>query len=146
MQIDEIETVLDGIVHGETQRGDDEYELTVAGIHRLHEPGHIDFGGGETTEPETEPLDTKKRHAEDEYGWWNLEPGTYLLAYNETLDLPDASLVLQPRPALAEMGVSHPTMIVDSLPRVPLAVPPAGARIKENARVSRLVPVTEGRR
>lgn len=139
MQIDEIETVLDGIVHGETQRGHDEYDLTAGEIHRIQAPGSIDFGGGEMREPETEPLDTKKRHAEDEYGWWNLEPGNYLLVYNESLDLQERRLLLQPRPELAEIGVSHPTMAVRSLPRVPLVVPPSGARIKENARVSRLV-------
>jgi hypothetical protein len=139
--IDELETVLDGIVHGETQAGEDEYDLTTDRILRLQAPGRIDFGGGEMTEPETEPLDTKKRHAEDEYGWWNLEPGNYLLEYNEQLDLQSERVLLQPRPALAETGVSHPTMVVRELPRVPLIVPPSGARIKENARVSRLVPL-----
>lgn len=139
LEIDEIETVLDGIVHGETQRGHDEYDLTAGEIHRIQEPGEIDFGGGEMTEPETEALETKKRHAEDEHGWWNLEPGNYLLVYNETLDLQEDRLLLQPRPALAEIGVSHPTMTVRRLPDVPLAVPPSGARIKGNARISRLV-------
>jgi len=141
MQIDEIETVLDGIVHGETQRGDDEYDLTVGEIHRLQEPGRIDFGGGELTRPQTEALDTKKRHAEDEYGWWNLEPGNYLLVYNESLDLQEDRVLLQPRLELTEMGLSHPTMVVRELPRVPLVVPPSGAKIKQNARVSRLVPL-----
>lgn len=140
-EIDEIETVLDGVVHDETQRASDAYDLTADEIHRIHEPGRIDFGGGEMTEPRTEALDTKKRHAEDEYGWWNLEPGNYLLVYNEDLDLQEDRLLLQPRPALAELGISHPTMVVRRLPRVPLIVPPSGAQIKENARVSRLVPL-----
>lgn len=140
MQIDEIETVLDGIVHGETQRGHDEYDLTAAEILRLREPGGIDFGGGEVRVPETESLDAQKRNEGDDYGWWTLEPGTYLLAYNETLDLQHDRVLLQPRPALAEMGVSHPTLVVRSLPRVPLTVPPSGARIKQNARVSTLIP------
>jgi hypothetical protein len=50
------------------------------------------------------------------------------------------SAVLQARTELLERGGSHPTRVVTGLPRMPLAVSDGGLRLKENARVSTLVP------
>lgn len=130
---------LDGIVHEETQVHDDGVDLTVASIHRIDEPGRVDFGGGELTAAESSPVETERRNPDDDYGWWNLDEGQYLLAYNETLG-GDGTVVLQPRTELRERGAFHPTLFTDSLGRVPLSVPSGGIRLKENARVSTLLP------
>ncbi|MDS0299233.1 dCTP deaminase [Halogeometricum sp. S1BR25-6] len=129
---------LDGIVHADTQVAERGVDLTVAEISVVEEPGRIDFGGGELTAAESSPVETEKRDLDDDYGWWNLEAGTYLLSYNETLTGGD-SLVLQPRTELRERGGSHPTLFTDSLGTVPLSVPTGGLRLKENARVSTLL-------
>jgi hypothetical protein len=129
---------IENIVHEPTQTEGHGFDLTVDAVHAVTAPGAIDFGGGELDAAETTPLDTVKNEPDDDYGWWTLSPGTYLVAYNESLAA-DEPLVLQPRGALVERGASHPTLHVTDLPRVPLSVPEAGLHLKENARVSTLV-------
>ncbi|TSD14655.1 dCTP deaminase [Haloglomus irregulare] len=129
---------VDGIVHERTQTAGPGLDLTVDAVHALTAPGAIDFGGGELDPAETTPLDTVKNDPDEDYGWWTLSPGTYLVTYNESLT-GEEPVVLQPRDALVERGASHPTLHVRRLPRVPLTVPEAGLHLKENARVSTLV-------
>lgn len=136
----QLQARLDGIVHAETQRRERAFDLTVAQVQEVTAPGRLDFGGGEQAAAPAEPVPTEKRDPDDDYGWWDLDEGVYRITYNERLTLEDARVVLQPRTALVEQGLSHPTMVLeDSLPRVPLTVPPSGARLKENARVSTLL-------
>ncbi|SEO70501.1 hypothetical protein SAMN04487948_104272 [Halogranum amylolyticum] len=130
---------LDGIVHEETQVHDDGVDLTVAEIRSVDEPGRVDFGGGELTAAESSPVETEKRDPDDDYGWWNLDEGQYLLVYNETLT-GAGTAVLQTRTELRDRGAFHPTLFTESLGRMPLSVPTGGIRLKENARVSTLLP------
>jgi hypothetical protein len=139
MSPDDLAARLDDLVHRETQVHDTGVDLTVAAVHAVAGPGQVDFGGGELADAATHELDPAKRDPDDDYGWWHLGGGTYLVAYNESLT-GDEPVQLQPRVDLAERGVSHPTLRVADLPRVPIVVPPAGLRVKENARVSTLVP------
>ena len=129
---------LDGIVHEQTQVHDRGVDLTVAEVHEVTAPGRVDFGGGELEPAETEPHDRTWRDPDDDYQWWHLEAGTYLLAFNEALDAPDP-VVVQPREELLERGAFHPTLHATSLGRVPLSVGGAGLRLKENARVTTVV-------
>lgn len=131
---------VDDIVHEPTQTDGRGLDLTVAGISRVAEPGRVDFGGGELTAAELEAVETERRNPDDDYGWWNLESGRYLIEYNESLTVPsDERLVLQTRDELLARGTFHPTLRVESLDRVPLVVGGAGLRLKENARVSTLL-------
>ncbi|MFA1612282.1 dCTP deaminase [Halobellus rubicundus] len=131
---------VDGIVHEPTQVSDSAVDLTVAEVYEVHGPGRVDFGGGELTEADVVPHSRTWRDEGDEYQWWHLEAGTYLLEYNESLageSLSDEAL-LQPRTEILERGASHPSLRVDTLSRIPLTVGGAGIRLKENARVSTL--------
>jgi hypothetical protein len=110
----------------------------VAEVSEITAPGRIDFGGGELEPAEVEPVSKTKRDPGDEYRWWHLDEGGYLLAYNESLAA-DRTVTVEPRQELVERGGSHPTLTVEELPRVPLWVGGAGLRLKENARVSTLV-------
>jgi hypothetical protein len=139
MSPDDIADSLTDLVHRDTQVHDDGVDLTVASIHALTGPAQVDFGGGELTDAKTSRIEPSKRTADDDYGWWYLGGGTYLLEYNESL-AGDTTCHLQPRGELVERGASHPTLRVTTLPRVPLTVPPAGIQVKENARVSTLCP------
>jgi hypothetical protein len=130
---------IEGLVHRETQVNDGGVDLTVAAVHTVSGPGQVDFGGGELDDAVTGPVEPTKRDPGDDYGWWHLGGGTYLVEYNESL-AGDGFVRLQPRIELVERGVSHPTLSVRELPLVPLAVPAAGVQIKENARLSTLVP------
>lgn len=134
--------VLEGIVHEPTQSSECAFDLTAAAVYEVSEPGRVDFGGGELTEADLSLHPTTKRNPDDEYSWWHLEAGQYLLEYNESL-AGDAVVHLQPRIALLERGASHPSLRLHHLPRVPLSVGGAGLQLKENARVSTLTDVTQ---
>ena len=130
---------VDGLVHEPTQvRDDGGIDLTVTEISEVEVPGRVDFGGGELEPPDLEPHPRVWRDDADDYQWWSLEAGTYLLEYNESLS---GRALLQPRIEVLERGGSHPTLRVDDLPAVPLTVGGEGLRLKENARVSTLLPV-----
>lgn len=129
---------LDGIVHENTQVHDFGVDLTVDEIYRVAEPGRVDFGGGELEDAELEPVETSLRDSQDDYEWWNLDAGTYLLEHNESLE-PGAPLHLQTRRELRGRGAYHPSVTTTSLDLVPLTVADGGIRIKENARVSTLM-------
>ena len=134
---------VDDLVYEPTQTDSPGLDLTVSSISRITEPGRVDFGGGELAAPETEPVPTEKRDPEDDYGWWNLSDGVYLIAYNETLSVPDdVRLVCQTRAAVRARGAFHPTLhLTDAatLESVPLTVGQGGIWIKENARLSTLL-------
>jgi hypothetical protein len=74
--------------------------------------------------------------------WWTLDAGQYLLEYNESVAVDDATLTVQTREELLRRGAFHPTIHVETLDTVPLAVGGAGLKLKENARVSTVVDVT----
>jgi hypothetical protein len=130
---------LDGIVHEPTQSGGEGFDLTVAGLHEVTAPGQVDFGGGELDPATTEPRDSRLRHPDDDYGWWELDAGTYLVEYNESITADGLVFSLQTRDELLARGAAHPTVRVTDLPRVPLTIGGAGLDLKKNARVSMLV-------
>ncbi|MFB6310937.1 MAG: dCTP deaminase [Salinirussus sp.] len=129
---------LEGIVHEPTQSEGDGFDLTLAAVYEVSEPGRVDFGGGELEHAELQQHDTELRDADDEYEWYNLQAGQYLLEHNESLIDNGPAITVQPRRALLERGASHPTISANSLPRLPLAVGGAGIKLKENARISTL--------
>jgi hypothetical protein len=133
--------LVEGLVHAETQVGEEHVDLTAAEVARVDEPGAVDFGGGELAAAAFEPVGVERRDPDDDYGWWNLAPGGHVVRFNESLT-GAAPVVLEPRPALVARGAHVPTVTLDSLGPVPLAVPEAtagvGLRLKENARVARV--------
>jgi hypothetical protein len=130
---------VEGIVHKPTQTEGRGLDLTVAEVYEIAEPGRVDFGGGELEPAETTPAPSEKRNPDDDYEWWNLDAGQYLLAYNESVSEAAMTFTLQTRDELLARGAFHPTLEVTELPRVPLSVGGAGIRLKENARVSTIV-------
>lgn len=132
---------VEGIVHEPTQvREDGGIDLTVTEVHEIQRPGHVDFGGSELEPAALEPHPRVWRNDDDEYQWWHLDAGTYLIEYNESLSGLSRAL-LQPRTEILERGGSHPTVRIEELPTVPLTVGGTGLRLKENARVSTVLPV-----
>ncbi|MFC6723701.1 dCTP deaminase, partial [Halobium palmae] len=97
--------------------------------------GRVDFGGGELEAAATTPVETRYRNEDDDYAWWHLDAGQYLVSFNESLT-GDGDVVLQTRDEVRARGAFHPTLFVDALDPVPLSVGEGGIRIKENARVS----------
>jgi hypothetical protein len=133
---------VEGVIHEPTQTETGGLDLTVTGVHEVTEPGRVDFGGGELDPADTEPHPSEKRDPEDDYEWWHLDAGQYLLEYNESVASgapADLQLVVQTRDELLARGAVHPTLRLDELDRVPLSVGGAGLRLKQNARVSTVV-------
>lgn len=125
----------ENLVHEPTQVRNGVVDLTVADVFVVDEPGRVDFGGSELADPVFERHETVKRNPDDEYEWWTLSGGQYLLAYNERLT-GDAPVRVQTRRELRRRGAFHPTLVTADLGKMPLSVPTGGIRIKENARVS----------
>ncbi|MBX0322807.1 dCTP deaminase [Halomicroarcula sp. F13] len=130
------------VVHEPTQTDSPGFDLTVAAVSEVVEPGRVDFGGGELEPATTTPHASAKRDPDDDYEWWTLREGQYLVAFNESLT-GEATVTVQPRTELLERGATHPTLHVDELPSVPLSVGGAGLELKENARISTIVAADE---
>ena len=134
---------LDNLVHLDTQRAPSGIDLTVGAVFRTTGHGQLDFGGGEFQATPREPLDPVLDDPEDDYGWWTLEEGAYLIQYNESLSLEDGQqAVVSPLERTLHAGARHGTVVLDD-GRDPLetllVVSRMGCRLKENCRVSRLV-------
>ena len=135
MAIEELTAALSGIVHEETQVHDRGLDLTLAEVYDVDFPGRVDFGGGELEDADCSPHERVWRDEDDDYQWWELDGGQYLIEHNESLSSGEP-VTVQTRDAVLARGAFHATVTVDALDRLPLSVPPAGIRLKENARVS----------
>jgi hypothetical protein len=129
---------VDGIVHEDTQVHDYGLDLTVSEVYEIEDPGRVDFGGGELEDADLRPLASAKRNPDDEYEWWTLTAGTYLVEYNESLT-EGAPLRVQTRRELRQRGAYHPTTVTAALDPMPLTVAEGGVKLKENARISTLL-------
>lgn len=136
---------VEGIVHEETQLHDRGLDLTLGEVHEVEEPGRVDFGGDELDEAGLSTHGTTRRDPGDEYEWWELDAGGYLLEYNESLT-EGQPLTLQTRGAVRARGAFHPTVTLEELGPMPFWVGGSGIRLKENARVSTLLVPVERRR
>lgn len=138
--------IVDNLVHEDTQVTDLSVDLTVSAIYEVDEPGRLDFGGDELEDATFEPVPTEPRHPDDDYEWWELSGGQYVFQYNEFIATePEVPLFVQPRNELLARGGSHPSVTVYShLPLMSLSVADGGINIKENARLSVLIPISIG--
>lgn len=139
---DDLKNVVKNIVHEPTQFPADKNlgYLTVGKVGKMTREGTLDFGGSEYRRSAVDWIQPEVQSKEDKYGWWKLEPGFYLVEFNESLSFSDNSgVVLQIWSHAVQAGVSHPTEIItesrDPL-RTLLQVGKPGAHVKENARLS----------
>ena len=101
--------------------------------------GRLGAANADRVLPKTEPL------AFDREGWLALEPGPYLVTFNEVVNLPpDLTALGRPRSSLLRSGVSLHTAVWDAGYRGRsqslLTVHHAGGfRLQRNARVAQLV-------
>lgn len=140
---DAVAEQLDGLVHLDTQRAGDGLDLTAASIFRTTGPGQLDFGGSEFREAPRTRLDPVYEDPEDDYGWWDLEQGAYIVRYNESIAVTDEqTAVVAPLERTVLAGAHHGACIFsdgrDPLEML-LNVSRMGCRLKENCRLSRLV-------
>jgi deoxycytidine triphosphate deaminase len=134
---------VDDIIHLETQLKETSLDLTVSEIHRVTEAGQLDFGGGEFVQASLARLHPERNNPEDDYGWWNLKMGTYLIEYNEKIELNrDETAEMSPLPRILKTGAfvpsSHLTPPDGPDIQTILTVPACGVALKENCRISTL--------
>jgi len=113
-------------------------ELTLHKIFSFKEAGVVDFSNAERHIPEYEELPL-------ENGRYNLQPGTYLVVYNEVVNLPINLMAIgRPRSSLLRSGVTVESAVWDAgyqgRSRGILTVyNPHGFQVKPNARLLHLV-------
>lgn len=139
---------VDGIVHFDTQRAPQGLDLNVEAVFRIEGPGRLDFGGSEFEPAARETVEPGLAAPDDDYGWWELTAGSYLVGYNETPELADRQVgLVHALPRLQRAGASHPAFVVDgdevTLGTL-LTVGEGGCRLKENGRISRLLVLETG--
>ncbi|MFQ3308189.1 MAG: dUTP pyrophosphatase [Candidatus Nanohaloarchaea archaeon] len=137
--------LIQNYVHLDTQLTPQGFDLTAAEIHRYEDSGKLDFSNDEREVPESTPIQPEKKNQEDEYGWWELEQGTYKVVMNEKVDIPN-NLVgyAYPRSSLLRMGVTIENAVWDSgftgTGSFKISVDNSeGVEIKENARLNQIV-------
>lgn len=131
------------LVHFDTQRARTGLDLTVEAVFRVTGSGALDFGGSEFEPAGRDEIEPELAAPDDEYGWWELGPGSYVVHYNEGVDLHGDQLGrIYPLSRLQQAGASHPAFVVqgghDTLTAL-LTVGRGGCDLKENCRVSRLL-------
>jgi len=131
------------LIHLDTQRAEPGIDVTVEAVFRVTGPGRLDFGGSEYQPAGREEVPPQRAHPDDEYGWWKLERGTYVIRYNEALSLDEGQHArVFPHPRLLQAGATHAAFVVDATSgpmETLLTVGDAGCHLKENSRVSRLL-------
>ena len=101
--------------------------------------GHIDFGGSEMEPAGTHPVDPQPQNPGDEYAWWRLGEGEYIVRFNERIKEGAPALLLTANERLVSCGCGLTATVcgpgqVESM----LAVPACGVSIKQNARIALL--------
>ncbi|KPK63055.1 MAG: hypothetical protein AMK73_05415, partial [Planctomycetes bacterium SM23_32] len=97
---------LEGTVYRDKQVDAHGVHLTARDVRRLDAAGRIDFGGSELAPCATQAIQPQKAGPDDEYGWWRLEGGTYLVVFNERLKEGAPPTLLTPNARLLSCGCS----------------------------------------
>jgi dUTP pyrophosphatase len=114
-------------------------ELTLQKIERFLTAGAVAFDNKERKLPETEPLNF------DEMGWIELPAGSYLVTFNEIVNIPkDVAAMARARSTLLRCGATLETALWDPGYRgrsqsLLVVYNPLGLRLKKNARMMQLV-------
>lgn len=144
LQSDTLMEHLTGIVHADTQQHTHRVDLTAAAILEPSAAGELDFGGGEFRPAETRRMKPQKRDEDDDYGWWELEGGSYRVRFNEQVKAPrELFMLLTPHRHLSLAGAVADSLLIapeeepDAL-ALNFRAPDAGLNIKENARMASL--------
>ena len=141
----EEENLIQDYIDLETQLTPQGFDLTAGEIYRFKGHGSLDFSNSEREIPETEKVEPVKKDEEDDYGWWQLEPGAYKVVMNETVDIPEhLTAFAYPMSSLLRMGCSIENAVWDAgytgTGSFLLVVEnDQGVDIKQNARVNQLV-------
>ena len=111
----------------------------------LRHVARFSSGGFLGAEPDDRELSAAESLEYDSRGWLQLSPGPYLVAFNETINLPlDLMALGRPRSSLLRSGVSIHTAVWDAGYRgrsqaLLMVYNPLGFGVQRNARLLQLV-------
>lgn len=150
LQSDDFLNYFEDLIHLDTQQHEHGLDLTVSEIHEFTGVGSLDFGGSEFEEASTRQIKAEKLNPGDDYGWWQLDEGTYKAVCNESLKIPaEAVAIVTPHEHARKAGLLVNTSVVadsnEEGHRLSLTfrVPQAGCNIKENARFASVYMLSE---
>lgn len=135
---------VENITYGPKQQMENYVYLTVKAIYLVAEKGALDFGGSEYAHSKIVAIQPEMASKEDQYGWWDLKAGSYLVEFNETINpFPQNAARIVPSHHLLRNNAYHPeiyfTLEKDELEKykqIPLVIGEPGLKIKQNARIS----------
>jgi len=131
-----------GILHAKYQVHAFWVDLTVRGISGVDPVGRLDYGGGEYTPAGQVKIAPRRLRPQDNYQWWQLERGCYIVEFNESLALAENEIaLLEPDPRTLRTGATHVSMFLrGAIPQLDILFDVQALRVavKQNARVSRL--------
>ena len=131
---------LENTVHKETQVDERGVHLTVSEIGKIHRHGDVDFGGSEMKSASTHAVEALEHQPGDQYGWWRLPAGRYLVKFNEVIKEGSPAMLLVSNDRLLATGCTLASAVVGpGEVQSVLDVPDCGTRIKENARIALLM-------
>jgi len=135
----EAQSLVQSMIDPETQTQMCGMELTLQKIERFTSAGAVAFDNKERVLPQTEPMDF------DQSGWIDLAAGSYLVTFNEIVNIPkDAAALARARSTLLRCGASLETALWDPGYRgrsqsLLVVYNPQGLRLRKNARLMQLV-------
>lgn len=131
--------LVESMIDPETQTQMCGVELTLQKIERFLTAGAVAFDNKERKLPETELVNF------DEMGWIELTAGSYLVTFNEIVNIPtDVAALARARSTLLRCGATLETALWDPGYRgrsqsLLVVYNPLGLRLKKNARLMQLV-------
>ena len=131
--------LLEGFPSLELQLQPNGFDLSLLSVSRFAAPGQLGVTDESRVLPETAPLDY------DGDGWVELAPESYLVVFNEVVNLPTDLMALgRPRSSLLRSGVSLHTAVWDAGYRgrsqsLLTVHHPGGFRLQRNSRLAQLV-------
>lgn len=131
--------LVESMINSEAQTQMCGIELTVARVESFQSDGSLGFDNKERQLPKTELLEF------DESDWIMLEQGSYLVTFNEIVNIPkDIMALARPRSSLLRSGAALETAVWDPGYRgrsqsLLVVHNPCGLRMKRNARLMQLV-------
>ncbi|MDD5189614.1 MAG: deoxyuridine 5'-triphosphate nucleotidohydrolase [Dehalococcoidales bacterium] len=118
------------------------FDMTLRDIAAFQDAGQMGIDNRDRKLPELKPL------AFDALGWLKLDPGSYMITYNEIVNLPVHIMALgRPRSSLLRCGVTIGTAVWDAgysgrSQSLMVVYNPRGFRVQQNTRLMQLVFMT----
>jgi dUTP pyrophosphatase len=115
------------------------FDMTVQEVAKLSNPGAVGVADADRVLSDTETVEFGSD------GWLQLEPGPYLITFNEVVNLPlDVMALGRPRSSLLRSGVSIHTAVWDAgyhgrSQALLVVYHPGGYRVQRDARLMQLV-------